>query len=192
MVALWSEYRRSGRKTQSVLCSRRAERVRSNRDDACRSAARLCVSDEHLANRRVRGKFISLGGVTLPSSAPTLFSTCPRIAGLALLTLEPSRGAALPSCRLCLRLRTKSDEYRRHRVCPLNLGSLLIYSDLILGPGGDIFRHRLVALHARGIHSHANQVTEKCCQLLPVGFGQWRLEKGLDICTQVSSIAGPE
>jgi hypothetical protein len=49
-----------------------------------------------------------------------------------------------------------------------------------------------LALHVRGIHSHANQVTEKRCQLLPVAFRQWRLEKGVDIYTQVSSIAGPE
>src|SRR6516162_5943991 len=50
----------------------------------------------------------------------------------------------------------------------------------------------LVVLHARGIHSHANQMTEERCQPLPVGFRQWRLEKGVDICAQMSSIAGPE
>jgi hypothetical protein len=51
---------------------------------------------------------------------------------------------------------------------------------------------RLAALHARGIHSHADQVTEERCQLLPVGVGQRRLEKGLNVCTQVPSVAGPE
>jgi hypothetical protein len=60
-----------------------------------------------------RGKFISVGGPTLPLSAPTLFSTCPKIAGLTLLPSKPSRDAARPSCKLHLHLRTKSEEYCR-------------------------------------------------------------------------------
>jgi hypothetical protein len=47
-------------------------------------------------------------------------------------------------------------------------------------------------LHARDIHPDADQVTEERRQLLAIGDGQWRLEKRLDICTQVSSISGSE